>query len=112
MTLNHDQVSAPLGVPQNMPKVSSQQVAAALTIAIASLRHSQECLENWKTELQVLTPDHFDGDASVGSAEIDRAIDILNSLSDVLDSDSNVPEVGAPGWLNAAISSYKPDDTF
>lgn len=112
MTPNHDQVSALLGIPRNMPKLTSQQVAAALTIAIASLHHTQECIEEQKTSLESLTPDHFDGDAHVGSSEIDRAIDILNSLSDTSDSDSNIPEVGAPGWLNAAIDSYQPDDTF
>ncbi len=100
--------------------LTANQVSAALTVAIAALRHVQEKVEADNITLESLEPDHFASDEIVGSEEIERAIMILNSVFDVqsltpnevFPDDPDLPDVGAPGWLNRAIDSYQPDNTF
>lgn len=104
-------------MPDTMPdtqqdnRITANQFEAARKIAIAAMRrqHSIAYLKN----LHILMPDHFSFEDYVGEVEIDQAIDILNAIdADLFIKPETDPDVGSVGWLNAALSTRKSDDTY
>lgn len=89
-----------------MSNVTASQFEAVRNVAVAALRLYQQH-RSPGLYLQNLMPDHFSDEDFVTDDDVEKAINILNSINTdlFLKSDTD-PEIGSTGWLNAALNFF------